>query len=713
MESVTILLLRLLLLNYDFSAKSPAFPSASFIPPFILEFSPTCHKGSKMSAIQLRSTSLLTEGEQFVRGIKLSVQDPKNSGHDLEITGPKRVHHEDTFELRETQESERYNPPSKRSRLNASSGSRMEELILHWLDASEPRKAEDGCGEVCQLPKKGYSCPKIGATDQVKQPKREGQSSIANDSLFPHDAPRALFVVRFKDDIGSQDLSVELFREWLRSIPAAAEEVRVEAGFKCFSTLIFITMPLSMCSYIPRHQAVYFLGTVRSSIMLPLEEPQTTPFRDGDEISSSASTTGPTAGAAAAAAYPTPASMTSPSNAPTPKIISSYKARRASRPKVKTGCNNCKSRRVKCDEMRPQCTICVRSGRVCDGYPAYKRLSERNRALLPTPPAPIAPSTSAASLTSIVVRNFDELPIQKFLPTPRQTPGSHPFLLKPSPSGFLLNPQESKFFQFFQFFQTHTAIELSGVFDTNFWTRTVLRASHSELSILHMVIALGALSKSLEISEFRPGLLDDKASPPNHYNFALQQYGRALTQLRKSLQDNEGGSQRTVFICIVLFTCFQSITGDHKAVISQIKHGLGLLEERRQESKSPLSRDDPIEDELIRIFTRLAIQAKLYNTIFHFPPPYEIRFTPTLPDIILPEASLAPLAAASPSLDIEIPEVFETAVAARTALDSLCEYILRSKETISNNSPPSIAKSFSLNFTVQLAQWSGAFESLL
>ncbi|TVY80276.1 NAP1-binding protein [Lachnellula suecica] len=44
--------------------------------------------------------------------------------------------------------------------------------------------------------------------------------------------------------------------------------------------------------------------------------------------------------------------------------------------KVKTGCNNCMNRRVKCDETRPQCTKCVRSGRICGGYGKYRAQSE-------------------------------------------------------------------------------------------------------------------------------------------------------------------------------------------------------------------------------------------------------------------------------------------------------------------------------------------------
>jgi hypothetical protein len=312
-----------------------------------------------------------------------------------------------------------------------------------------------------------------------------------------------------------------------------------------------------------------------------------------------------------------------------------------------------------------------------------------------------------------MVRKLNEHVIQKPPPTSRQLPGLPPSLLNLTPGGFSFDPQES---QYFRVFRTHTANELSGVFDSNFWTGTVLQESHSEPSIWHMVIALGALSKTLENSDSRPSLSDDKAfnTAPIHYSFALQQYGKALSRLRESLQNNERRSRRTVLMSIVLFTCFQSFTGDYKGVISQIQHGLGLLEERRQESKLLLSGDDPMEDELIHIFTRIAIQAKLCDMVFHFPPPYVIRLTPNHPNIIHPEPSLTPLAAASTaSLDSHIPEAFGTIVEARTALDSLYEYILRFKETISNNILPSSVETSSLRFKSQLAQWCSAFDPLL
>ena len=37
-------------------------------------------------------------------------------------------------------------------------------------------------------------------------------------------------------------------------------------------------------------------------------------------------------------------------------------------PKVRTGCDTCKQRKIKCDETRPECRNCIKSGRACLGY---------------------------------------------------------------------------------------------------------------------------------------------------------------------------------------------------------------------------------------------------------------------------------------------------------------------------------------------------------
>ncbi|KAG0648633.1 Aspercryptin biosynthesis cluster N [Hyphodiscus hymeniophilus] len=399
------------------------------------------------------------------------------------------------------------------------------------------------------------------------------------------------------------------------------------------------------------------------------------------------------------------------------------KARRASRPKVKTGCNNCKS------------------GRHCDGFPAYRRDGAVPIAIAPkhgsasskasSSGSPSSSSTSSVSppTSKTIISKKPPRVFHKSRPTPPPTPTSQnhlsPTLYKPG--GMAFDWREG---QYFQVFRTHTASELSGFFDSEFWTRSVLQESHSEASIRHAVVALGALYKTLEkASESPPGSPDDNYTgdtAPDHYNFALQQYGKALTRLRESLQNRETRSQRTILISIVLFTCFQSFTGDHKAAIFQIQSGLRLLEERRQESRQPLIRqhDDVVEDELIQMFTRLAIQAKSYDMAFHFPPPYVIQLTPkhnnSSNDPTSPQSPSSPSAASTASMeDPQIPDHFVNSQEARSVLDSICERIMRFQEALSafyagpNNILPSSIKSSGQGFRTQLQQWDAAFEPLL
>lgn len=293
------------------------------------------------------------------------------------------------------------------------------------------------------------------------------------------------------------------------------------------------------------------------------------------------------------------------------------------------------------------------------------------------------------------------------------------------PIAFSFDAQEG---QYFQVFRTHTASELSGFFDSEFWTRSVLQESHSQASIRHAVVALGALYKTLETATNSPPGSPDSGNfdtAPNHYSFAVRQYSKAITRLRESLENNETRSQRTVLISIVLFTCFQSFTGDHEAAITQIQLGLGLLEERRQDSRQPVipRKDEIVEDELIQMFTRLAIQAKSYDMAFHFPHPFVIRLSASRQphDPTSPQSPSSPSDAASSSsvsLETEIPEVFKTSQDARQSLDALTERMMRFNELLSsyhqgpNNILPRSVQSSGLGFVMKLKQWGKAFEPL-
>jgi hypothetical protein len=81
--------------------------------------------------------------------------------------------------------------------------------------------------------------------------------------------PRTSFAIRLKDTFRPHELSKDLFKEWLRTIPALVDEVKVEAGFDSFSSLLIVSVPISLSIYVPRDPAVVCLGPITSSNLIP------------------------------------------------------------------------------------------------------------------------------------------------------------------------------------------------------------------------------------------------------------------------------------------------------------------------------------------------------------------------------------------------------------------------------------------------------------
>ena len=437
---------------------------------------------------------------------------------------------------------------------------------------------------------------------------------------------------------------------------------------------------------------------------------------------------------------------------------------------------------MKCDETRPECTKCVRSGRRCDGYPAYNPRNRNANNTLPIAPRPSNAGLESHSIpanntiitttlpgsTALIPRKTSRIisksrsigPLSPTTPSAITSIEIDSEIFRPPTLGL---PFDAKEGQYFQVFRTHTASELSGFFDSEFWTRSVLQESHSEASIRHAVVALGALYKTLEkVAESPPTSPTPSSnqgpssndSAPTHWSFAWEQYGKAVTRMRQSISNNEVQSQRTVLISSVLFTCFQSFVGDHKAAIRQVQVGLGVMEkQRRERKKSYIQReDDIVEEELGQMFTRMAIQAKSYDMAFHFPAPWVIRLS-TNPSIANPVASQSgppsPSTTSSPtnldwrhhvsrdpslanppspsdsstgttaSIEAPIPESFPSIQEARLVLDALCERIMRYNEelvgfyTVSNNILPASIKSNGYGFGRSLEQWQMTFAPLL
>ncbi|KAK7757195.1 hypothetical protein SLS62_000744 [Diatrype stigma] len=226
------------------------------------------------------------------------------------------------------------------------------------------------------------------------------------------------------------------------------------------------------------------------------------------------------------------------------------------------------------------------------------------------------------------------------------------------------------------------------------------------------------------MSESPPSSPSDMAVATNHvqmhWEVAFRHYGNAITAMFSTMSQDQA-TQRVGLMASVLLACFDSFIGDHKQAIKQIQIGLGLLEQLRVERrKSFLPRpEEPVDQDLIQMFTRLAIQAKSYDMAFHFPQPYVIRLTSQNNDNSVSPSSEggSPVSTSQPI----IPDVFHSLIEARLAWDGLCERMMRSNETLfsytSTTSPmgilPQALSSLGAGFKDEMERWSIAFEPIL
>ncbi|KAM7200725.1 hypothetical protein V8F20_005227 [Naviculisporaceae sp. PSN 640] len=184
--------------------------------------------------------------------------------------------------------------------------------------------------------------------------------------------------------------------------------------------------------------------------------------------------------------------------------VNSSKGTRRSR----TGCITCKIRRVKCDETRPACHRCSSTGRTCDGYPAAGVPSQH--------------STRRALATAV-------RQLQVVGPAAR-------VLGKPVPVDDVAC---------FDFFRVCTASMTGSVFPgEKFWSMQMLQAAHAEPAVWTAAVALGALHRRWEFSNYclnpdvtrRSGPHRDNSDALQFTHQALKHYVVSLS-LARSISD--------------------------------------------------------------------------------------------------------------------------------------------------------------------------------
>lgn len=207
--------------------------------------------------------------------------------------------------------------------------------------------------------------------------------------------------------------------------------------------------------------------------------------------------------------------------------------------KVKTGCETCKKRRIKCDEGKPTCVNCNRGGRRCEGYqsatPNFYWFEHDGK------------GTKNNGVSS-VARSVD---------------------LKYGAEGdkALLD-----------LFLNKTAVELVKFSNPYFWYTLVPQASWSHDGIRQAVAAVGLAYSESENPEKQA--VSKRTQSFHHYNAAI----RSLTATTGKTTPPD-----IMLICCVLFWLFENLKNRPRIAMTHLKAAVNMLNER---PRLPADRED-------------------------------------------------------------------------------------------------------------------------
>ncbi|KAI9727226.1 MAG: hypothetical protein M1834_008486 [Cirrosporium novae-zelandiae] len=391
-------------------------------------------------------------------------------------------------------------------------------------------------------------------------------------------------------------------------------------------------------------------------------------------------------------------------------VITGYKIR------VRTGCKTCRQvtprdspplfskvltlrhriRRVKCDETKPNCQRCTKTGRRCDGY-GTDHLSRtdlvqaENHRRIPSS----TPPSELSSLTHLHIQG-------------------HGF------NGDGIAGQS------FDFFRACIALESCEYFDEGFWSRMVLQMSHSEPAIRHGIMALGTLGRRFRESEIETN--------KQYYKSALQQYNKAVIHARKLLEggDNQDwGTMQKILVACIIFVSFENHMGNYAAAQVHLKNGMRILSLYQSRSKAfriaqpdgkelssiPLSscQHPAAEDKITQLFSRFDFQAMTFSDSSS---PYQ--YTPFSFSSPISDASRTSLS--SDENPAPLPIIFSSVTEAQIYLFEYIRYLFRLTDALwslsSSQSPENehilaIILLMKRKCLLALEQWKVLFDTLL
>ncbi|KAF4966593.1 hypothetical protein FSARC_5757 [Fusarium sarcochroum] len=237
------------------------------------------------------------------------------------------------------------------------------------------------------------------------------------------------------------------------------------------------------------------------------------------------------------------------------------KWKRASRPKVRTGCLTW-VRHLKCDEEKPTCRRC-RDGRVkCDGYV----LPEKKKNIVQRSSRPVS-----------------EYPLISFN------------------SNVADSSIENCYFHHFHHWTSSQLTHSST--SSNLFLTYILPLAHTCEPIKHAIIAVGAAHRFYMAGP-------DTCSPLQQLKgLAMQQYNKAIAHIIPHMSLDSDFDLQCTLVCCLLFVAFESITGRYCESIRHIRAGTRLLSSPALASNT--KQRDAIE-KLTEMFSSLGVEASIF-----------------------------------------------------------------------------------------------------
>ena len=238
---------------------------------------------------------------------------------------------------------------------------------------------------------------------------------------------------------------------------------------------------------------------------------------------------------------------------------------------------------MKCDEERPACRECRKTGRICDGFD--------NSGEKTTAETPSLLYGKLYGLSSVANG--------------------------PSHLGFLRRGDELHSFAYFHQ-KTKQHINAAYVLATRV-QRLILQASHANISsIKHMVVALGSLTEHLE--EFK--LLSPDLDRKRRLQYADIQYFKSIGALAKEMAAATQPSTEMVLVSCLLLSLFDFLRGEQSNARTHLAAGIDILQRCFSSEADSLLAERRINhsqcwpDPLIQDFASIFSVTDLYSAIW-------------------------------------------------------------------------------------------------